>query len=566
VEDTETFLLDANGEPVGVGRVGEIAVQGSFVSPGYWRRPELTAKKFRPDPTGGNARIYLTGDLGYRLPDGCVFHLGRTDARVRIHGQSVEIPEVEAALLQVPGVSEAAVVAEEKRAGDTRIVAYVVPTTKAKLSAPGLRQALSEKLPAYMVPSTFVLLDVLPLLPNGKVDRRALPAAKPTGFQDHAFVAPRTPVENALAKIWADVLGVEQVGVEHNFFELGGHSLLAMRLCAQIEKAFGRCIPPTTLLQAPTVEQLAGILGQDGVSAPTSSLVTLQPHGSRPPFFWVHGENSNAFLPRYLGPDQPVYGLVQQSRDGTPARYTRLEDIAAYYLSEMRRVRPEGPYFLGGFCVGGTLAFEMAQQLRRQGQEVAVLVLLNPAPGPGFFSRARSSSPWLEPRLFGEWVCHQWRKLAPLGPREKIAYMWDSVVSRTRGRLTKITDAAKEVACKLYVATGADVNYPVPPSWRSFYINAVHRRARRGYVPQVYPGRVVVFTTEGRGDPRVLWGRLAGGLEIYEVPGRHTEIVFNQSQIQGLAMQLKACLDRARQPTGVQVEAFSESYEVESAG
>jgi thioesterase domain-containing protein len=426
VEDTETFLLDANGEPVGVGRVGEIAVRGSFVSPGYWRCPELTAKKFRPDPQGGKARIYLTGDLGCMLPDGCVFHLGRNDARARIRGQSVEIPEVEAALLQVPGVNEVAVVAEEKLAG--------------------------------------------------------------------------------------------------------------------------RRLPLDTLFQAPTIEQLAGILGQKAWSAPLSSLVALQPNGSKPPFFWVlHGEKSRAFLRRYFAPDQPVYGLSAQSLDGKRALYTRIEDIAAHYLKGLRGVQPNGPYFLGGFCFGGIVAFEIAQQLRRQGQEVALLVLLDP-PGPVSSPRVLE-----EPPLFSERVYRQLRNAALLEPQEKLAYMWDTVVRKTKEQLTKITDTARKAICHAYLLTGTDL--PMPPWLRNLYIDIVHRRARRGYVPQVYPGRVVVIKVEGSSADRGLaWGRLAaGGLEIYEVPGQHSEILSDETQVQGLAKQMKACLDRAQLP-GVQIE------------
>lgn len=180
VDGTEILMLDPNGEPVGFGRVGEIAVRGSFLSPGYWRRPEFTDKKFRPDPNGGNERIYLTGDLGCMLPDGCVFHLGRNDARVRIRGQSVEIPEIEAALLQVSGVREVAVTAEEAATGDPRLVAYLVPKAETGLTGAAARQAIGQKLPAYMVPAAFVVLNALPLLPNGKVDRQGLPTPAPT--------------------------------------------------------------------------------------------------------------------------------------------------------------------------------------------------------------------------------------------------------------------------------------------------------------------------------------------------------------------------------------------------
>jgi thioesterase domain-containing protein len=326
-----------------------------------------------------------------------------------------------------------------------------------------------------------------------------------------------------------------------------------MQLCSQIEKVFGERLTPTVLLQAPTVEQLAGILDGNRRPTPASSLVALQPSGSNPPFFWVHGENSNAFLPRYLGPDQPLYGLVQQSRDGRPARHTRLEDIAAYYLREMRQVQPEGPYFLGGFCVGGTLAFEMAQQLWRRGTEVALLVLLDP-PGRRSKTSSRahgSTASGVTPVRSGFRGSGLSRVTMLAGDKalEQLAHLGNEVSRR-------VADAAKNVACRAYVLAGR----PIPHWLRTFYINAVYHRARRHYVPRVYPGHVVVLTTEGPGDPRIVWEELAaGGLEIRQIPGRHTEIVFERSQIQGLATHLKACLDRAHQKQAVHVEGRSGS-------
>jgi acyl-coenzyme A synthetase/AMP-(fatty) acid ligase/thioesterase domain-containing protein/acyl carrier protein len=551
VEGTETFLVDTNGEPVGVGQIGEIAVRGSFVSPGYWRRPDLTAKKFRPDPTGGNARIYLTGDLACRLSDGCVFHLGRNDSRVRIRSQSVEIPEVEAALLRVPGVREVAVSAEEKSAGDLRLVAFV--TADASLTTAAMRQAVSERLPAYMVPSDFHVLDALPLLPNGKVDRQALSRTTPTRRQEKPLQAPRTPIEEALTKIWAEVLGIDRVGVDENFFELGGHSLLTMRLFAHIEKAFGERLPLDTLLQAPTVMQLAGILAQRELSEPVPSLVALQPKGSKPPFFWVHGENSNAFLARYLGPDQPVYGLLQQSRDGRPAAHTTVEDIAGYYLKGIRRVQPDGPYFLGGYCVGGILAFEIAQQLRKQGQEVGLLTMVDPPYGERG-PRVKSGE-GLDDRL-----SRHRRAVAQLGPAQRIAYVGAGFIRKTRSQLRQMGDAARKLAAKIYIVTGA--SYSIPLSWRVWYINAVHSRAKRQYTPQVYPGRVVVIhSLDSRIDPESAWGGLAaGGLEVQRVLGLHEAIVSQEAEIGNLARQLHGCLERAQSPAlRTEVSAVSHS-------
>jgi thioesterase domain-containing protein/acyl carrier protein len=549
VEDFEVLLVDAHGQRVQAGDVGEIAVRGSFVSPGYWRRPELTATRFRPDPDHPEARLYLTGDLGCMLPDGCVFHLGRTDSRLRIRGQSVEIPEVEAALLRIAGVSEAVAAGEVDARGDLHLVAYIVPGSGSSLTASVLHRAMSGMVPGYMVPSAFVLLNALPLLPNGKVNRRALPSTGLAAVHDRSFVAPRTQVERKLAKVWARVLGVERVGVTDNFFELGGHSLLTMRVCTEVEKAFGRPLAPTALLHAPTVEELASLLEEGQPSPSIPSLVALQPNGSKPPFFWVHGENSNAFLPRFLGPDQPLYGLLQQSRDGMRARFTTIEDIAAYYLRGLRSVQPSGPYFLGGYCIGGILAFEMAQQLRRQAEDVALLVLLDPPPTGHGRSRAQrrdSSGSVRDAFRSNGWGHRQFRNLSKLAPQEKVAYIWDGVVSRTREQLARLANAATKTAGGLYIIS------KIPPgvsvSLRSRYINAVHGRAKRRYAPSAYPGRMVVLRTEeGALDLATVWGRLAaGGLEIHDVRGRHAEIVFDREQIQVLATHLKACLDKAQ--------------------
>jgi thioesterase domain-containing protein/acyl carrier protein len=553
IANTRAYVLDRYQEPVPIGVPGELYIGGDGVARGYLNRPDLTAEQFVPDPFADRpgARLYRTGDLVRYRPEGTLEFLGRLDEQVKIRGFRVEPGEIEAVLRQHPAIGNVVVVAREDRPGDKSLVAYFEARGEPGVAPDQLRRYLGERLPAHLIPSEFVGVSALPLTPSGKIDRRALAAAKKTGLEgDHAFVAPRTPLEDALAKLWADVLGVARVGIDDNFFDLGGHSLLAMRLCGHIEKTFGKRLPLAALFQAPTVEHLAGLLSQEGWTAAPSSLVALQPNGSKPPFFWVHGENSNAFLPRYLPPDQPLYGLLQQSRDGQRARYTRMEDIAAHYLSELLGVQPDGPYFLGGYCVGGTLAFEIAQQLRRRGQEVALLVLLDPS-SPGrresshsFNSHAPHSSPAVP--SFGNRVSRHWRHLARLGPHATLADIWDGLSYRLRGRLTEITDVAKKVAGHVFAVAGTA--YPLPPSLRIPYIEAVHRRATRGYLPQVYPSRVVVFTTEGGPrDPRSVWGRLAaGGLELYEVPGRHTEIVFDEPHVRGLAKQLKTCLDRAQ--------------------
>ncbi|HEV3052479.1 MAG TPA: amino acid adenylation domain-containing protein, partial [Longimicrobium sp.] len=254
VANARVYLLDARGEPVPVGIAGELYVGGAGVARGYLGRPRLTAERFVPDPFTAEpgARLYRTGDLGRWLADGTIEFLGRVDAQVKVRGYRIELGEIEARLLEREGVSEAVVVAHGDGAGNRRLVAYVV----GGVEAGGLREHLRRTLPDYMVPAAFVPLERLPLTPSGKLDRRALPAPEHAAGTD-AYVAPRTPVEEVLAEIWAEMLRLEQVGVTESFFELGGHSLLATRVVSRVRQVFGVELPLRALFEGPTVAELA---------------------------------------------------------------------------------------------------------------------------------------------------------------------------------------------------------------------------------------------------------------------------------------------------------------------
>ena len=262
-QDTEVRLLDDDGQKVGINGIGEIWVRSRYLSPGYWRRPDLTQAAFLPDPDGGDRRIYLTGDLGRMTPDGCLEHLGRKDFQVKIRGYRVEVAEIEIALQDTDGIKEAVVMSREDRPGNPRLVAYIVPARRPAPTVSQLRSSLAAKLPDYMVPSAFVNLDALPVLPNGRLDRLARPA--PAGARpelETPFVAPRTPVEESLAEVWAGVLGLEEVGIHDNFLELGGDSLLASQVISRVISAFRVELPLRTLFEAPTVADMAVAITQ----------------------------------------------------------------------------------------------------------------------------------------------------------------------------------------------------------------------------------------------------------------------------------------------------------------
>ena len=261
--DTEVLLLDEEGREVEPGQAGEMAIRSPSIASGYWRGPELTQAKFRPDPQGGDGRIFFTGDLGRRSSDGCLFHLGRKDFQVTVRGYRVELAEIELALSSIANVKEAAVLAVDDQSGNRRLVAYVVPREVPGPSVTSLRRALEEKLPSHMVPSAFVILEALPLLPGGKVNRLALPAPdKARPELGTPFIAPRTPEEEKLAQIWAQVLGLDRVGMDDNFLELGGDSLLATQVISRVIKAFSVDLPQRSLFSAPTVAQMTVVVAQ----------------------------------------------------------------------------------------------------------------------------------------------------------------------------------------------------------------------------------------------------------------------------------------------------------------
>ncbi len=258
VEGVEILMLDDDGKRMGFDQIGEIAVKSRYISPGYWRRPDLTHAKFLPAPDGGDERIYLTGDLGLMKPDGLLIHMGRKDFQVKIRGYRVEVAEVEAALLNLDTIEEAAVVARDDQSGEKRLIAYLVPNRQSAPTVTVLRRALAEVLPNYMIPFAFVMMGELPHTATGKIDRLALPKPGTSRPElDTPFVAPRTPMEKEVAEIWSQVLGIDQVGVHDSFFDLGGHSLLATQIVSRVISTFQIKLSLKSLFRSPTIEDMA---------------------------------------------------------------------------------------------------------------------------------------------------------------------------------------------------------------------------------------------------------------------------------------------------------------------
>ncbi|MDZ8262760.1 amino acid adenylation domain-containing protein [Nostoc sp. ChiQUE01b] len=387
IQNVQIYILDSYLQPVPIGVPGELHIGGVGLARGYLNAIELTAEKFIANPFSPQqeARLYKTGDKARYLSDGNIEFLGRIDQQVKIRGFRIELEEIEANLKQHPAVQQTVVIAREDATGHEILVAYIVPSPESIPKTTEMRQYLKQKLPQYMIPNAFVILDTLPLTTNGKIDRRTLPAPNQTESElQNAHVLARNTLEQELVNIWEKLLNISPIGITDNFFELGGHSLLGVHLIAQIQQRFGQKLSLRTIFQASTIEQLALILRQQTNLEGWSPLVKIQPNGSKQPFFCLPGIFGSPLylnqLAYHLGSDQPFYGLQYQELGRESQPFRTIEEMAACFLEAIQTVQPHGPYLLGGHSFGSKIAFEMAQQLHKQGQEVALLAVLDTLP------------------------------------------------------------------------------------------------------------------------------------------------------------------------------------------
>ena len=562
LKDKDVLVLDEGGRELGTGQVGEIAVRSRYISPGYWRDPDRTKSVFSPDPRrGSDERIYLTGDLGMRLQGDCLVHIGRRDFQVKIRGFRVDVSEIEIALRAIEGIDDAIVVGRPENSGENRLIAYFVPKTKPPITVAQIRQRLTRVLPDYMIPAAFVSLGAIPKTPNGKTDRINLPLPpRERPGPPTSFASPKTFVDKELAEIWAELLEVEAVGINDNFFELGGNSLLAARMFVEIDKRFGQSLPLSSIFTAPTIEQLASLIDSSAPSNGFSSLVAIQPKGSKPPFFCVHELFGDVLCYRelalQLGDDQPFYALQPRGLDGAQQPCADMEAIAAQYVKEIRQIQPRGPYALGGLCFGGTVAFEMAQQLLSKGEPVSLVALLDSS-----LTSKQGRSAWWSflrnlPRDFPAWVVGAWQL-----NRTQWSTLIKQKINMTRAGLRDALGSS---------ANGSQAD-DTPLRIRAlgdfFQFSKRHRkvaqaqhRAFREYKPRTYCGRLTLFRARmqplfSSHAPDNGWGRLAaGGLDVRVVPGNHLAML-QEPHVRILAEELRDCLHKAQLEVGSRPES-----------
>jgi amino acid adenylation domain-containing protein len=496
IQNTQFYVLDRRMRRVPVGKPGELYIGGDGLANGYLNRPELTNERFVANPfTTDGGKLYKTGDEVRYRADGEVEYLGRLDLQVKIRGHRIELGEVESIAAQHPAVRQALAIVREDAPGDQRLVCYVVPERGAEVRAAELRAAMKDKLPDFMIPA-IVVLESLPLTENGKIDLVGLP---PPDKKKSAAGEPCNAVQRKLLAIWKQVLRLNEIGITDNFFDLGGHSLLAMRLLAEVDRAFGQRLPVATVFRAQTIEQMAAFLSQRP-STPLSSLLTLQPLGLQPPLFVVPGAFGNALayteLARCLGSDQPVHVLQPVGLEGDGKPLERIEAIAEHFIGEIRKVQPHGPYRLMGFCIGGIVAFEMAQQLIASGGEPPLLALVETW-HPRSIPEIDGAPAELRPLIFlvrglGRHLGIMLR-LSPLKSfrhlRENISIVREMILRR---------DVYREDTRKRYLDLVVEANY----------------RAGSRYIPAAYAGRILLFfagnlKVEADSDTRLVWRELA---------------------------------------------------------
>lgn len=507
--NTQIYILDRNLQPTPIGVPGEIHIGGDGVARGYLNRPELTAEKFIPNPFSHkpDARLYKTGDLGRYLVDGRIEFQGRSDNQVKVRGYRIELGEIEAALGRHASVQECIVIAREDLPGDKQLVGYVVPNSGQSIDVSALRAWVKERLPEYMVPRAIVGMSRLPRLPNGKVDRKNVPAPDYTRPElAREYLAPRTPGEEVMANIWATVLKLDRVGIDDDFFELGGHSLLAARLMSEIRRVTGRKIPMSAVLRAATVESLARLVaaGESTLADDPLVMPIQQGREGHHPLFAVIVPGVEAIgyaaLARHLDPQQPFYKL--QGKEPTvaslPLDPDEISRMGCDYIAAMRSVQPEGPYCFIGMCDDVQVCEEMIIQLERVGQKIGFLAVLDT------WVVQNTMVPW-------KWRIHYYAtrlgRMSRLQPVEHFKGWW-KILHR------KIDDVDQQVRA-------ADERR----AWRRAYWPGPE------FKPPMFRAPVLLFKRPKQpfyytNDPLMGWGqRSLGGVEIKEIEFDHDNLL-----------------------------------------
>ena len=563
----QTYILDRHLQLLPIGIPGELHIGGDGLARGYLNRPDLSTDKFIADPFGDrvNGRLYKTGDLAKYLPNGEIEYLGRIDNQVKIRGFRIELGEIESLLTQHPAINEAAVIVRED-SGNKSLIAYIV-SLSSTLQSQEVRSFLQDRLPNYMMPNALVFLASMPLTPNGKLDRRALPAPDISRQSNNKLIQPTNDVEAKLVKIWSEIFNINSLGIKDNFFELGGHSLLAVKLIGEIERQFKRQLPLTVLVESPTIQQLATTLQTSPSNTIFSSIVELKAGNSQTPLFLVHDADGEAILyqnlANHLKPEQAVYGIRprSQSGSGAPIIATRICEMVNYYVQEIRKVQPQGPYLIGGLCAGGVLAFEIACQLQAQGEEVPLVAIIDAVSPQGIGDNYISVNQDRKQSFFKALNLGKGNGIQSIANLVKTSFV--KVFNLVRYEITtkskKLTD---NLRIKL-LRYCCDRAHTIPKLCQNIPLRSIYIYAENDYAQEkssVYQGQLTLWRATEKldlenlaiddtpatfevKDPLLGWGKQATqGIATHDIPGGHSSMLQNPN-VQTMAQQLQTYID-----------------------
>jgi amino acid adenylation domain-containing protein len=517
IDNTFTYILDEGLNPVPVGAPGELYIGGLGLADGYFRRADLTQERFITNPFLPDQRMYATGDYARFTSNGEIECLGRQDGQVKVRGYRIELGEIESVLSKIPFISSNAVITKEVRTGDVRIIAFLVLPEGKDLNERELRESLNHKLPKYMIPSHFVVLKSLPQTLNGKIDKKSLtPLFNETPNQSQSKSVSHIPssgdsVYDDLSLMWIELLNLSNLTPEDNFFGVGGNSLLAVQLFSKIAHKYKVNLPLSTLLETIDFKSFVEAVKIKLPNSETvpyssklphafSSLISIKPSGDRNPIFCFHGVGGNVLnymaLTPALGSTRPLIGVQSKGMDGVQAMAETIEEMARFYILEMKAVQPHGPYFLAGGSMGGTIALEVAQQLKKQGEEVEKLVMFDTF-GPNINIRSYD---------------------------KKTRTFWKNILISLSYRKKKYSYKFKEAMLNL-------IGVPLPLEIRLFNVEVNNYKALWKYKAKKYNGdlyliRAPMSDTGWYSDPRMGWsGIIQGNINTYHIEGTHSDFI-----------------------------------------
>lgn len=545
IANTSLYVVDNALQLVPVGVPGELCIGGAGLARGYLHRPELTHDRFVSDPfkPQADARMYRTGDLVRRLPKGALEFLGRLDHQVKIAGNRIELGEIEAALERHPDVKQCVVVASDSRRGDRRLIAYVVPAAGTAVRADELRSLLSESMPAYMIPSFFISLASFPLTANGKLDRKALPPPDQTTDEaDIIPLAPRTPAEEALARLWCEMLERNKVGVRDNFFELGGNSLLAARLIGRVNKTFETRLAVAELFLKPTVEALAAAVERSQRPENTSRyVVPIKTGHIGVPVYFVGAGPVEHRIAKFMSGDRAIFGVDLPIDPDT--RQT-IQNLGALYGKALHMHARSMPCVIAGYSFKGKIAFETARALQDAGGNVAFVLLIDAFAWYGAIRGAAKQS-W---KLI-------WRRASGRADNG-VDYLRNLGVSIGNSyRLLRWLLARMPLAAKGRTSSGNPAAGMIDHHGNSFEQNAgikLYRVLSSSFQPRALDASGLLIRAEFPGEATLPCRDLTNGwtdlflrgLEIIEATGDHLSIVADEGNAQALSRQIDSALNR----------------------